>query len=104
MKFDKFFKELKYSLECDLLISFKKTNLEWELRIIIYFWIFFTNFKEKKNNPPLASIYPTNNEKKGLNQFIPQHKEFFFLRNKKIRTKKINRIKRYTFKVFEHMY
>lgn len=41
---------------------------------------FFTNFKQKKNNPPLASIYPTNNEKKGLNQFIPQHKEFFFFK------------------------
>lgn len=46
MKFDKFFKELKnvYSLECDLLISFKnkkneETNLEWELRIINYFRI-----------------------------------------------------------------
>lgn len=64
----------------------------------------FLDFFHKKKQSTSGFNLSHKQRKKGLNQFIPQHKELFFLRNKKIRTKKINRIKRYTFKVLEHMY
>lgn len=41
---------------------------------------FFTNFKQKKKQSTSGINLSHKQRKKGLNQFIPQHKEFFFFK------------------------